>query len=184
VQKNNRNRDRDDREQRTRINHMIRVPKIRVTRDDEQLGILSTSEALRLAQDAGLDLVEVAPQAKPPVCRIMDYGKFQYELKQKEKEQRRKQREGQVEIKELRLRPVTGDHDAEVKSNHARKFLEDGKKVQFNIMFKGRREMCHKDQGFAVIKKIVADLAEVSDVESPPKMEGNRITCRLTPKKK
>ncbi len=180
MQKNNKKD--QGREQRTRINYQIRVPKVRVVQGEEQLGVMPTAQALKIAQDAELDLVEIAPQAAPPVCRIMDFGKYQFELKQKEKEQKRKQKEAQVEIKELRLRPVTGDHDAEVKSNHARKFLEDGKKVQFNMMFKGRREMCHKDQGFEVMKKILEDLASVCEVERPPKMEGNRLTCRLTPK--
>lgn len=173
---------REERDTQQRTNYQIRVPKVRVVQGEDKLGIMSTSEAMKLAQSAELDLVEIAPQAQPPVCRIMDNAKFQYDQKQRNKEHKKKQRVTTVQIKELRLRPVTGVHDAQVKTNHARKFLQDGKKVQFNIMFKGRREACHRDQGFEVIKRIIEDLAEVCEVERPPKMEGNRITCRLAPK--
>lgn len=168
----------------TRINQQIRANKVRLLKGDEKLGILPTTEALRMAREAGMDLVEIAPQADPPVCRILDYGKFRFDEKQKLKDQKKRSKEASKsqKLKELRLRPVIGEHDAGVKSNHARKFLEKGSKVQFNMMFKGRRELVHRDQGFDVIKKMVASLNDISEVESPPKMEGYRLTCRLTPK--
>jgi len=165
-----------------RINWQIRVPQVRVVKGEEQLGVMPTDEARRLAQDEGLDLVEIAPQSRPPVCRIMDYGRFKYDEKVKKKESAKKQRESQVQLKELRLRPGIADHDTDTKINQAKKFLEEGNRVQFNLQFRGQREMSHKDQGFVVMKRVTEALAPVCIVEKAPKLEGNRITCCLAPK--
>jgi translation initiation factor IF-3 len=169
-------------EDQNRLNWQIRVPQVRVVREEEQLGIMATDEARKLAMDNGLDLVEIAPTAKPPVCRIMDYGRYKYELKIKKKEAAKKQRESQVQIKEIRLRPAIQDHDIETKINQAKNFLEEGCKVQFYLQFKGYRELNHKEQGFAVMKKIVETMEQFGVVEKRPAMEGNRITCFFTPK--
>lgn len=166
----------------TRINFNIKVPQVRVVQDGKQLGIMRTDDARRIAQEAGLDLVEIVPNAQPPVCEIKDYGKWKFEEKIKQKESARKQRESQIQMKEIRLRPGIAGHDVETKVTQARKFIEEGKVVQLNLQFRGHRELSHKEQGFAVINKIIAELAGVSAVEKAPKMEGNRITCRLTPK--
>jgi translation initiation factor IF-3 len=165
-----------------RINWQIRVSQVRVVKDEKQLGIMSTDAARKIAQDEGLDLVEVAPQARPPVCRIMDYGRFKYEEKLKKKENAKKQRESQVQLKELRLRPGISEHDTDTKINQAKKFLEEGYRVQFKLQFKGQREMAHKDQGFVVMKRVIEVLDSVCVVEKSPKIEGNRITCCLAPK--
>lgn len=176
-------RDRDNRrEGENRTNWQIRVPQVRVVREEEQLGVMPTDEARRIAQDDGLDLVEIAPDARPPVCRIMDYGRFRYEQNVKKKESAKKQRESQVQLKELRLRPGIADNDIETKVNQAKKFLEEGCRVQFNLQFKGQRELAHKDQGFLVMKKVTEALEPVCIVEKAPKSEGNRIICCLAPK--
>ena len=167
----------------TRINFQIKCISVRVVQDGKQLGIMPTDKARILAQDQGLDLVEIAPQAKPPVCHIMDYAKYQYLQKQKEKDQAKKQREGMCEVKELRLRPAIQDHDIETKTNIAKKFLIDGKKVQFNLQFKSR-EISHAEEGHRVIRKIIKSLEEVAEVDREPKMEGVRLICRLSPKKR
>lgn len=165
-----------------RVNWQIRVPQVRVVRGEEQLGVMYTDEARRIAQDEGLDLVEIAPQSRPPVCRIMDYGRFKYEEKVKKKENDKKQRESQVQLKELRLRPGIADHDTDTKINQAKKFLEEGNRVQFNLQFKGKREISHKDQGFVVMRKVIEALQSFCIVEREPKLEGNRIICCLAPK--
>jgi translation initiation factor IF-3 len=166
----------------TRVNFQIRVPTVRVVKDGEQLGIMPTDKARRIAQDAGLDLVEIAPHAQPPVCHIIDFNKYRYQQKQKEKEQRRKQKESATELKELRLRPGIQDHDIETKVSAARRFIEDGHKVQFNLQYKNR-EITHKEEGFKVINKIIEAMKDVASVERLPKMEGFRLTCKLEPKK-
>ena len=165
-----------------RVNWQIRAIQVRVAKDDKQLGVMSTDEARRLASDEGLDLVELVPDSKPPVCRIMDYGRFKYEQNVKRKESAKRQRESQVQVKELRLRPVTTDHDTDIKISQAKKFLEDGIRVQFNLKFKGQREMCHRDKGFEVMQRILQGLESFSIVEKAPKLEGNRIICCLSPK--
>lgn len=180
---NNRdNRDNVRKEGENRVNWQIRVPQVRVVRDEEQLGIMSTDEARRLATDNGLDLVEIVPTARPPVCRIMDYGRFKYEQNLKKKESAKKQRESQISVKEIRLRPGTADNDTDTKINQAKKFLEEGHKVQFNLQFKGQREMSHKEQGFCVMKRVMDALESICLVERSPKLEGNRIICCLAPK--
>lgn len=166
-----------------RINWQIKVPQVRVIKENEQLGVMSTDQARKLAQETGLDLVEVSPESKPPVCRIMDYNKFKYEMKIKQKEQAKKQRESVVQLKELRLRPMIAEHDVDTKINHAIKFLEEGNKVQFTLQFKGQREMAHKEQGFAVMNKIVTILSEHGELDKSPKLDGNKIMCSFNPRK-
>lgn len=165
-----------------RVNWHIKCPQVRVVRDDEQLGIMTTDQARKLAQEAGLDLVEIAPQAKPPVCRIMDFGRFKYEQQIKTKEAAKKQRESKIHLKELRLRPSIAEHDTETKINKAKKFIEDGHKVQFSLQFRGQREMAHREQGFAVIAHVIEALKEFANIEKAPKLEGNKIICCLSPK--
>ena len=177
--KGSNNRERED---ENRINWQIKAYRVRVVREEEQLGIMSSDEARKIAQQDDLDLVEIAPQANPPVCRIMDYGRFKFEQKIKKKELEKKQRESTVQLKQLRLRPGIADHDTDVKINQAKKFLSDGCRVQFNLQFKGQREMSHKDQGFNVMKKVVESLTSICVVEKAPRLEGNKITCCLAPK--
>jgi translation initiation factor IF-3 len=170
------------REDEHRVNFNIRVPQVRVIRDEEQLGIMATDVARRMAMDDGLDLVEIAPTAKPPVCRIMDYGRFKYEQNIKKKETAKKQREAQTHLKEIRLRPGIADHDTDVKIGQAKKFLAEGHRVQFNLQFRGGRELSHKERGYQVMQRIIEALAESGTVEKNPAMEGNRIVCCFTPK--
>ncbi|OEU76084.1 MAG: translation initiation factor IF-3 [Desulfuromonadales bacterium C00003093] len=164
------------------INGAIKARQVRVI-DDEggQLGILVTSEALRLANEQGLDLVEVSPQAEPPVCRIMDYGKYKYQQAKRASEARKKQ--VKVEIKEVKMRPKTDDHDFQFKIKHARRFLEEGNKVKMTIMFRGR-ENAHPDQGLKQLEKAVAALKDVGQVESRPSKMGRFMTMMIGPLKK
>jgi translation initiation factor IF-3 len=149
---------------------------------DEKLGSTSTAEALRMAREAGLDLVEVAPTARPPVCKIMDYGKWRYQQQKKEDKSRASSRGGQ--LKELKLKTVKiGDHDLLIKINHAREFLKDGHKVQFTLQFKGR-EMAHLDLGRDIFTRIKTELWPVSKIERDSKMEGRRMTLVLQPEHK
>ena len=172
----------DRREDHNRVNWQIKVPQVRVVRDEEQLGVMSTDIARKMAMDEGLDLVEIAPTAKPPVCRIMDFGRFKYEQNLKKKEAAKKQRESQVQIKEIRLRPAIQDHDIETKVNQAKKFLEEGCRVQFNLQFKGYRELNHKEQGYGVINKVVQIMEQHGTLEKAPALEGNKIVCFFIPK--
>ena len=164
-----------------RTNHQIRVPQVRLVRGEEQLGVVSTDEARRMAEDAGLDLVEVVPNASPPICKIMDYGKFRYEKKIKDKESARKQRESAVQYKEIRLRPCIASGDVETKMNQAKKFLSEGYKVQIVMQFRGR-EMAHRDGGMLLVHRLIQEMSTVASVESQPKFEGNRITCCMASK--
>src|SRR6059058_1257809 len=166
-----------------RHNHQIRISPIRlINAADEQAGIVSTSDALRQAQEAGMDLVEVAPNARPPVCKIMDYGKWRYQQQKKEDKSRASVRGGQ--LKELKLRTVKiGDHDLMIKVNHAREFLKEGNKVQFTLQFRGR-EMAHLELGRDIFTKIKSELWPVSKVERDAKMEGRRMTLVLQPDRK
>ena len=176
-------RDREfKREDEHRVNFNIRVPQVRVIRDEEQLGVMATDAARRLAMDEGLDLVEIAPTAKPPVCRIMDYGRYKYEQNIKKKEAAKKQREAQSHLKEIRLRPAIADHDTDMKIAQAKKFIAEGNKVQFNLEFRGARELSHKEQGFRVIQRVVESLTEVATVDKSPAMEGRKIVCTFSPK--
>jgi len=161
-----------------RINEQIRITPIRViAADGEQLGVLPTEEALNIARAADLDLVEVAPNERPPVCRIMDFGKFKYQ----QKKRLNKGHSHQSKIKEVRVRPKTGEHDINVKVNRARSFLEHRDKVIVTVLFRGR-EMAHQEEGHKVIRNIIEQLEDVGKVESSPSRQGRRIVCVLAPK--
>ncbi len=143
------------------------------------LGILPTSEAQRLATEAGLDLVEVAPNNRPPVCKIMDFGKFKYEQKKK---QTKSTKQHQQQVKEIRLRPKTGGHDVEFKVKQARSFLEAGDKVKINMLFRGR-ENAHHEQGRVILASVISALEDISKVEALPRMDSGRsMSCVLAPK--
>jgi len=149
-----------------------------ISTDGEQMGILPIERALEIAEELGLDLVEVAPLARPPVCRIMDYGKFKYEEQRKAREARKKQHH--VQIKEVKMRPGIEDHDFDFKTRHARRFLEEGNKVKLTMMFRGR-QMAHPELGRQVLDKVSGMLSDVSKVEMHPQMEGRSMTMVLSP---
>jgi translation initiation factor IF-3 len=167
---------------RFRINNRIRAPQVRLI-DDEggQLGIVQLREALAIAEERGLDLMEVAPNAVPPVCRIVDYGKFRYEQTKKDREARKNQK--QAELKEVRLKPKTDDHDLEVKARQARKFLLAGDKVKFTVRFRGR-EIFHPDIGREMLEQMAEELRDVATVEQRPLMEGRALSLMLAPSAK
>ncbi|HFT1682345.1 translation initiation factor IF-3 [Providencia stuartii] len=166
-----------------RINEEIRATEIRVTGfDGEQLGVMSVREALAKAEEAGVDLVEISPNAEPPVCRIMDYGKYLYEKSKSQKEQKKKQKV--VQVKEIKFRPGTDEGDYQVKLRSLIRFLEDGDKAKVTLRFRGR-EMAHQQIGMEVLNRIKADLDELASVESfPSKIEGRQMIMVLAPKKK
>jgi len=158
------------------------VPRVRlIGADSEQLGIVETREAQRLSEEAGLDLVEVAPNADPPVCRIMDYGKYLYQEKKKQQEARKKQKVFQV--KEVKFRPMIDDHDYDVKFKRLVRFLEEGDKVKATVQFRGR-EMARMDLGYNLLKKLEADVGEKGMVESSPERAGNRVHQIFAPPRK
>jgi translation initiation factor IF-3 len=164
-----------------RINERIRVPEVRVIGEDgEQLGVLNTREAVNMAREKGLDLVEVAAQADPPVCRIIDYGKFQYEAKKKANEAKKKQ--VTITVKEVKFRPSTDVHDYDYRMKHAREWLQGGDKVKATIWFRGR-EMTHRELGQRILEKLEQDLADVGEVEARPRMEGNQMFIIVAPKR-
>lgn len=158
---------------------MIRVPQVRLVGDNVEGGVYSTQEALRMAHDQALDLVEISPQADPPVCRIIDYNKFLYEKKRKEKEMKAKSKS--AEVKEIRFTPSTDDHDFDFKSKHAEAFLKEGNKVKAYVQFKGRAIM-FKERGELLLLKFAERLAEVGQPEALPKMEGKRMLIIFAPK--
>jgi translation initiation factor IF-3 len=162
-----------------RINHRIRVPEIRVIFDEEQLGIMPTHEALRLAEEKGLDLVEISPRAFPPVCRIMDYGKYKYEEAKKKQQARKKA--STVETKEIKFRPKTEEHDMDFKVKHVRRFLEAGNKVRLAVVFRGR-EITHPQTGMAVLNRVVERCGDLATVEATPNMEGRRMIMVIAPR--
>ena len=165
-----------------RINEEIRIREVRVTgADGEQLGIMATRDALRLAEDQHLDLVEVAPKAKPPVCRIMDFGKYRYEQQKREKEARKKQKI--ITIKEVKLRPNIEQHDFDVKLKNAVRFIDEGNKVKVTIMFRGR-ELSHPELGRAVLDRVAERLGTTVNIEKTPKLEGKNMTMIVAPKAK
>jgi translation initiation factor IF-3 len=166
-------------EQGLRINHRIRVPEVRVIAEEEQLGVMPTHEALRLAEERGLDLVEISPRAFPPVCRIMDYGKYKYE-EAKKKQQARK-RASTVETKEIKFRPKTEEHDLAFKVKHVRRFLEAGNKVRLAVVFRGR-EITHPQTGASMLNKVVDLCSDIAAVETTPNMEGRRMIMVIAPK--
>ena len=163
------------------INEQIRDKEVRVIGEDgEQLGIMSSKEAQKLADEAGLDLVKIAPTAKPPVCKIVDYGKYKYEQTRKEKEAKKKQKV--IEIKEIRLSPNIDTNDLNTKMNAARKFLSKGDKVKVTLRFRGR-EMAHMNSSKHILDEFAENLADVATVEKAPKVEGRSMTMFLTEKR-
>ena len=165
---------------KTRVNHQIRISPVRVIDPDgEQLGILPIEKAMEAAEERGLDLVEVAPMARPPVCRIMDYGKFRYEEQRKAREARKKQQH--VHIKEVKMRPGIEDHDYDFKLRHARRFLEEGNKVKLTMMFRGR-QVAYPELGREVLLRVAQEVSDLSKVETAPQMEGRSMTMILAPK--
>ncbi|MEO7197844.1 MAG: translation initiation factor IF-3 [Solirubrobacterales bacterium] len=165
----------------TRINERIRVPKIRlIGSDGEQVGVLDTDEARRIAREADLDLVEVAPDSRPPVCRLLDYSKYKYELEQKAKQARKHQQ--QVNVREIKLRPKIADHDYETKKGHVQRFLNKKDKVKVTIMFRGR-EQAHPERGRALLERLFGDLGELAVVEQAPQQEGRNMHMILAPGK-
>lgn len=165
-----------------RTNEQIRIsPILLIDEADNQIGTIETAEAIRRARETGMDLVEVAPTARPPVCRIMDYGKWKY--RQNKKEQKAKQKHHSQQLKEVRLRPKTDIHDRDFKIKHAREFLAEGDRVQFTMMFRGR-EMAHQDLGMQRMREIAEGLADIAKIETPPRMMGKRMNMVLMPIKK
>jgi translation initiation factor IF-3 len=161
-----------------RVNEQIRISPVRVINTEgELLGVMPTGKAMETAREAGLDLVEVAPNERPPVCKIMDFGKFKYSQKKKAS----KQKQHQVQVKEIRVRPKTGDADIEVKVKRAREFLEHKDKVLVNVLFRGR-ELAHIDEGRKVMNEVLAALDDVAKVEKNPSMEGKRMTAIVAPR--
>lgn len=166
---------------KVRVNADIRAPKVRVVDPLGNHGIYSLDDALELARDRELDLVEIAPEADPPVVKIIDYGKYRYELQKKEKEARKKT--STVSLKEIRFRPHTDTHDFEFKTKHAHGFLEEGNKVKAWVQFRGR-DIIYQDQGMDLLRRFIEELQDVAKVDQPPRMEGRRMTTILAPTKK
>ncbi|WP_211219492.1 translation initiation factor IF-3 [Desulfovibrio aminophilus] len=165
-----------------RRNERIRIPQIRVIDDDgSQLGIMATADALRHAQEKGLDLVEVSPNADPPVCRIMDFGKFKYQQQKRQQEAKKKQTV--IQIKEVKFRPKTDEHDYQTKLKHIKRFLEDGDRVKATVFFRGR-EIVHKDRGQNMLDRVVEDLREIAKMEQGAQFEGRTMNIMLAPIKK
>ena len=170
----------NDRDKRVRVNRMIRISPVRViTGDGEQLGVLPIEEALAAALERGLDLVEVAPTARPPVVKIMDYGKFKFEEAKAARAAKKKQHI--IQLKEVKYRPGIDDHDFDFKTRHAREFLGDGNKVKVTMMFRGR-QIAHPELGRQVVNRVAQELADVSKIEADPKFEGKFMTMILAPK--
>lgn len=162
------------------INDEIREPQVRVIdQNGEQLGILPTRQALQMAEERELDLVKIAPQAKPPVCKMMDYGKYRFEMAKKDKEARKRQKV--ISIKEVRLSATIGEHDVEVKVKNAVKFLKDGDKVKVTIRFRGR-QISHSEIGLEVMKDFFERVKDVANMERQPKVEGRSMVMILSPK--
>ena len=165
-----------------RINREIRVPQVRLTGvDGAQIGIVPTAEALRMAMDADVDLVEVAPNAVPPVCRLMDYGKFRYQEQKRAQEIKSKQKV--VQVKEVKFRPATDENDFQTKLRAVKRFLADGDKAKITLRYRGR-EMAHQDIGMQVVNRLREELADVAQVEQMPKLEGRQMVMVLAPRSK
>lgn len=177
----NRNRFAPRKEAEHRINHFIRVPQVRLVGDNVEVGVYPISEALKMAQDQQLDLVEISPQADPPVCKIIDYNKFLYDKKKKEKEMKAKSKVS--EVKEIRFTPNTDDHDFDFKAKHAESFLKEGNKVKAYVQFKGRA-IQFQDRGQLLLLKFADRLKEVGVLENMPKLEGRRMLALFAPKGK
>ncbi|OGQ49534.1 MAG: translation initiation factor IF-3 [Deltaproteobacteria bacterium RIFCSPLOWO2_02_FULL_47_10] len=162
-----------------RINFRIRVPEVRlIGPDGSQMGLFQTRDALKKAEEFGLDLAEISPTARPPVCKIMDYGKYKYDLAKRDHEANKHQ--VIVKLKELRLRPATGEHDVQTKIRHARRFLEEGNKVKITIQFRGR-EMAHQELGRKIMDKIKNAIADIGALEQNPKFEGRFLNMIVAP---
>ncbi|MDR2015593.1 MAG: translation initiation factor IF-3 [Azoarcus sp.] len=169
-------------EKKQRVNDEISAPEVRlVSEEGEPLGIMSLRAALEAADEAGLDLVEIAPMAQPPVCKVMDFGKFRYQEQKKAHEARLKQK--QVQVKEIKLRPGTDENDYQIKLRNLRRFLEDGDKCKVTLRFRGR-EMAHQEFGLRQLERIKADLEDVAQVEQMPKMEGRLMVMVVAPARK
>ena len=169
-----------DDKQRVRVNHQIRISPVRlVGADGQQVGVVPIEEAQRAAREAGLDLVEVAPMARPPVVKIMDYGKYRFEQAKAARAARKKQHN--IQVKEVKYRPGISDHDFEFKTRHARAFLEEGNKVKLTMMFRGR-QVTHPELGREVLDRVYNELQDVGKVEATPKLEGRNMTMVLAPK--
>ena len=169
-------------DKQNRRNSEIRVPRVRVIGSDgEMIGVLTREEALAMAEEEGLDLVEIQPNADPPVCKVMDLGKFKFETQKKANEAKKKTR--QVEIKEVKFRPVTDEGDYQIKLRKMRAFLEEGDKIKVNIRFRGR-EMSHQELGREMANRIETDLGEDIVIESRPRLEGRQMVMMIAPKKK
>ncbi|MFC2968301.1 translation initiation factor IF-3 [Acidimangrovimonas pyrenivorans] len=163
-----------------RVNGRIRAPEIRlIGAEGENLGVMPPARALGLAEDAGLDLVEISPNATPPVCKIMDFGKFKYEQQKREAEARKKQKT--IEVKEVKFRPGTDVHDYDVKMRNVVRFLEAGDKVKVTLRFRGR-EMAHQQLGMDLLKRVAEDVAELGKVENMPKLEGRQMVMMIGPR--
>jgi|TARA_B110000305_G_scaffold291_1_gene308 translation initiation factor IF-3 len=163
-----------------KINRFISKENVRVILEDgEQLGVMTTKDAIELAQSRGVDLVEIAPNNDPPVCKIIDYGRFKYQEQKKKNEAKKKQKV--METKEVKIRPGTGDHDYDVKLRNARKFISEGNRVKFSLRFKGR-EMEHSNLGIAMLLRLKQDLIEIIRVEMEPKIEGRQAFLVVAPK--
>ncbi|WP_317207880.1 MULTISPECIES: translation initiation factor IF-3 [Joostella] len=163
-----------------RTNREIRVPEVRLVGDNIEMGVYPTKEALAKSEELGLDLVEISPNAKPPVCKIMDYKKFLYEQKKREKAMKAKA--SKVVVKEIRFGPNTDDHDYEFKKKHAEKFLKEGAKLKAYVFFKGR-SIVYKDKGEILLLKLASEMEDIGKVEQMPKLEGKRMTMFIAPKK-
>lgn len=168
-------------EKKLRVNEKIRTREVRViAADGDQLGIMPPEQALRLAVESGLDLVEVSPESVPPVCRILDYGKYRYAMNKKAQEARKKQRV--IQVKEVKFRPKTDEHDYEFKKNNIIRFLSRGKKVKATVIFRGRENM-HRDIGYRILARIRQEVVDYGQVESEPRQEGPFLDMILSPKK-
>ncbi len=162
------------------VNWQIKAPEVRVIgHDGKQIGILPLKEAMKLAEEQGLDLVEVAPQATPPVCRIMNYGKYKYQ--QSKKIQEAKKHQTVIQVKEVKLRPRTEEHDLQFKLRHAKRFLSEGNKVKFSMLFRGR-EIAHPEMGKELLDRIIAELKDLMVIEQAPRLEGRNLVMLLAPK--
>ncbi|MEE3358618.1 MAG: translation initiation factor IF-3 [Pseudomonadota bacterium] len=169
------------RETGPRVNDRIRVPEIRlIGAEGENIGVVTPARAMELADEAGLDLVEISPNATPPVCKIMDFGKFKYEQQKREAEARKKQKI--IEVKEVKFRPNTDTHDYEVKMRNVYKFLENGDKVKVTLRFRGR-EMAHQNLGRDLLERVAEDVKELGKIENMPKMEGRQMVMMIGPNK-
>ena len=164
-----------------RINNLIKAPTVRVLHNGEQLGIFPIEKAIQMAQELALDLIELVPNAEPPVCEIKDYGKYIFDKKIQEKGKQKKQREAESELKQIRMCAAIEEHDLHIKINQIKKFILEGKKVQISLRFKGRWRISGKDIGRNVMQTIIESVQEISKIERMPTSEGDSIVCKIAP---